>query len=200
MTTKNYTFYFDVSGQYVMSNRENFNFENTNRNWPDIKQLKQEDLLCFGSKSPAQRCRGRGNGPANVPNACVGKGYLFNPVRDPYVTLGKRGGTNWGAANNDLLRKRGSQTPLFFSSPEIANSNLSGWSSQSAGQYRCGYRKRKVCNCRRSIGGKAKRWSFWKNVKGWRDSSQYNWQCRRGLCFKIRGNCRTGRNNSDRSP
>ena len=47
MTTKNYTFYFDVSGQYVISNRDNFNFENTNRNWPARKQLNQTDLICF---------------------------------------------------------------------------------------------------------------------------------------------------------
>ena len=199
MTTKNYTFYFDVSGQYVISNRDNFNFENTNRNWPARKQLNQTDLICFGSKSPAQRCRGRGNGPANVPKACVGGNWTFNPVRDPYVNLGNRGSTNWTAANNDLMRNKGRQTPMYFSSPEIANSNLNGWSSQSAGQYRCGWRNKKRCNCRRSIGGKDKRWSYWKNVRGWRDCNDGNWQCKRGLCFKIPGNCRTGSNNSNKS-
>ena len=95
MTTKNYTFYFDLSGQYVISNRDNFNFENTTRNWPARKQLNQTDLICFGSKSPAQRCRGNGNGPANVPGACVGGNWTFNPARDQYVNLGGRGGTNW---------------------------------------------------------------------------------------------------------
>ena len=72
MTTKNYTFYFDVSGQYVMSNRENFNFENTNRNWPAYQTTKTRlTFYVLVAKVQQQRCRGRGNGPANVPNACV---------------------------------------------------------------------------------------------------------------------------------
>jgi preprotein translocase subunit SecG len=203
MTTKNYTFYFDLSGQYVIDNRDNFNFENTIRNWPARKQLLQEDLICFGSKSPSQRCRGKGPTNANVPKACIGKGYTFNPDRDSYVNLGKRGGTNWSGANSDLMKKSGNQIPLFFSSPEIANSNLTGWSSQSAGQYmkKCGFRKRKQCyyNCKYSIGGKNKNYSFWRDVKGWKDCSKSNWQCDKGLCFKIAGNCRYGSNSSDRS-
>jgi hypothetical protein len=199
MTTKNYTFYFDFSGKYVIDNKDNFNFENTIRNWSARKQLNQNDLLCFGSKSPSQRCRGKGPTNAKVPQACIGKGYTFNPDRDSYVNLGKRGGTNWSQANIDLMGMEGNQRPLFFSSPEIANSNLTGWSSQSAGQYTCGRGKKKKCNCKYSIGGKNNNYSFWRDVKGWKDCSKSNWQCDKGLCFKIAGNCRTGSNNSDRS-
>ena len=203
MSTKNYTFYFDLSGQYVMDNRDRFNFENTIRNWPARKQLLQEDLICFGSKGPSQRCRGKGPTPAGVQNACIGKRWTFNPDRDQYVNLGGRGGTNWSGANNDLMKKKSKQTPLFFSSPEIANSNLTGWSSQSSGQYmkRCGWRKKKQCihNCKYSIGGKGGRYSFWRDVRGWGDCNNGNWQCNKGLCFKIAGNCRWQSNNSNQS-
>ena len=50
---------------------------------------------------------------------------------------------------------------------------------------RCGWRKKKRCNCRRSIGGKDKRWSFWKNVKGWRDCNDGNWQCKEVCASKL---------------